>query len=110
MLTFIKYSTARSGLLKLARRARMTCSRGKPISTMFSIDVCSTAPLKKEVPAGTSWEGGGDAIADAGAGAGAGAGADAGAGAGTGAGAGAGAGGADGTGVDADPDADDDGS
>ena len=34
-LTFIKYSTALSGLLKLARRQRMTCSRSNPISTMF---------------------------------------------------------------------------
>jgi hypothetical protein len=28
----IKYSTARSGLLKAARSARTTCSRSKPIS------------------------------------------------------------------------------
>ena len=36
-LTLKRYSTARSGLLKLARRARMTCSRSKPISIMFWI-------------------------------------------------------------------------
>jgi hypothetical protein len=36
-LTFIRYSTARSGLLKLARIALWTCSRSKPISQSPSI-------------------------------------------------------------------------
>lgn len=50
LLTVIKYSTARSGLLKLARRARCTSSRGKPISTIFWIEVCNASPLKNELP------------------------------------------------------------
>ena len=35
ILTVIRYSTARSGLLKLALKALITCSRSKPISIIF---------------------------------------------------------------------------
>jgi hypothetical protein len=47
-LTFIRYSTARSGLLKLARRARITCSRSNPISIMLFTVVCKAEPVTKE--------------------------------------------------------------
>lgn len=43
-LTLNKYSTALSGLLKLALSARMTRSRSKPISTIPLIACCNCAP------------------------------------------------------------------
>jgi hypothetical protein len=49
VLTVVRYSTARSGLLKLALNALITCSRSKPISIMRSIVVCNTLPETKEL-------------------------------------------------------------
>jgi hypothetical protein len=48
--TVIKYSTARSGLLKLARKALITWSRSKPISIMLLIADCNASPDKKLAP------------------------------------------------------------
>lgn len=48
-LTFMRYSTARSGLLKLARMALSTCSLGNPISTILLIADCSPSPERKEL-------------------------------------------------------------
>src|ERR1700728_3380795 len=48
VLTVIRYSTARSGLLKLALKALNTCSRGKPISTMLLMVDCNASPDKKD--------------------------------------------------------------
>lgn len=47
-LTFMRYSTALCGLLKLARMARMTCSFGKPILTISLTEVSSADPIKNE--------------------------------------------------------------
>ena len=46
--TVIKYSTARSGLLKLARMARRTCSLGNPISTMLLMVSCKADPERND--------------------------------------------------------------
>ena len=46
-LTPIRYSTARSALLKLARMARITLSLGNPISTMLSIAPCKFCPDRR---------------------------------------------------------------
>jgi len=45
--TPIRYSTARSGLLKLALRARTTSSRGKPISIILVIEASKALPVTK---------------------------------------------------------------
>lgn len=45
----MRYSTARSGLLKLALKALITCSRSKPISIIFEIVVCNTLPERNEL-------------------------------------------------------------
>ena len=46
----MRYSTARSGLLKLARIARITSSLGKPIpSAIVSMVLWSAGPDKKEL-------------------------------------------------------------
>lgn len=95
--TVIKYSTARSGLLKLALKARITCSRSNPISIMLLIVDWSASPLKKLPSAVT----GAGAVAEAGAGAGVAAGGDDTTGAGDWAGGAAGAAGS-GWGVDVD--------
>jgi len=47
VLTPTKYSTARSGLLKLALKARTTSSRGKPISIILVIDASKALPVTK---------------------------------------------------------------
>ena len=46
-LTVVRYSTARSALLKLARMARNTWSLGNPMSTMLSIAPCKPSPDRK---------------------------------------------------------------
>lgn len=84
----MRYSTARSGLLKLALSARMTWSRGNPISTMLLIVDCRASPERKEL---VSPKAGGVVVGGA---MGAGAGAEVTVGAGSGAGAGAGVDGA----------------
>ena len=43
--TLIRYSTARFGSLKLARMARTTWSRGKPISMILAIAPSSASPV-----------------------------------------------------------------
>lgn len=94
----MRYSTARSGLLKLALNALITCALSKPISTIFWIVSWSSGPCRNELvdPKGRSAAG---VAAAAGAGAtgvaagAAGAGVDSGAGtAGAGAAAGVGSG------------------
>ena len=45
---FIRYSTARSGLLKLMRIARCTSCLGKPISIMLLTAVSSSEPERNE--------------------------------------------------------------
>jgi hypothetical protein len=47
VLTPTRYSTARSGLLKLALKARTTSSRGKPISIILLIDASKAFPVTK---------------------------------------------------------------
>jgi hypothetical protein len=47
VLTPIKYSTARSGLLKLALKARTTSSLAKPISIILLIDASKALPVTK---------------------------------------------------------------
>jgi hypothetical protein len=47
-LTVIRYSTALSGLLKLARSAFITWSRSKPMSTIPAMAVWSASPLIKD--------------------------------------------------------------
>ena len=47
VLTPTRYSTARSGLLKLALKARMTSSRGKPISIILLIEASKALPVTK---------------------------------------------------------------
>jgi hypothetical protein len=49
----MRYSTARSGLLKLALRARSTRSRSKPISTIPLIAACRAGPETEVTSAGS---------------------------------------------------------
>lgn len=49
-LTFIKYSTARSGLLKLALIARMTISLGNPMLTISFTLVSNAEPMRNDPP------------------------------------------------------------
>lgn len=75
----MRYSTARSGLLKLARMARRTCSLGKPISIMPLIALWRWAPERNELGspkaagAGDGASAGGGVVSAGAAGAGAGA-------------------------------------
>ena len=46
-LTVIKYSTALSGLLKLALKAFITCSLSNPMSTIPEMAIWSASPLMK---------------------------------------------------------------
>ena len=48
-LTFMRYSTARWGLLKLARNALMTGSFGNPIDTISLMLVSSAEPARNEL-------------------------------------------------------------
>jgi hypothetical protein len=54
--TVIKYSTALSGLLKAARKARTTSSLGKPISMMFATVASYSEPVTKEEAEGAGVE------------------------------------------------------
>jgi len=45
----MRYSTARWGLLKLARIARWTCSRGKPMATISLTLVSRAEPAMNDV-------------------------------------------------------------
>lgn len=46
--TSIRYSIARSGLLYAARRARITCSRSKPIAIISLTAFCKAEPVTNE--------------------------------------------------------------